>query len=212
MPKIIDVNGKKKQVFDPNDPEDMRIANELAEKQRIKIDVKVDSDAIKAKEAQLDAKLQEAEEGQKLFSELRSKLEEEYESEGLSAPRLETNEDLNVAVQNLREFQSRGKSEVPSGNAPLNRGQITGGSGSEGFDSMEELIDSVRQDAHSGNSDAQKILDALFIKTLKGVKENEKGIATYKPNEDSESEIQRLNRNFREKRHKRAINELREEY
>ena len=94
-----------------------------------------------------------------------------------------------------------------AGSAPLSRGQITGGDSSVGWNSHEEMIEDLLRTKHNGNDEerkiAQRVLGELMLKSLRGVKEQEKGIKPYVASKDSESVIERLNRFRREKELKR---------
>ena len=195
MPTIKELpNGKKTQVFDPSDPEDMRIASELAKQQYEKLKGK----------SETEAKLNEAEDAQKLFSEIKSNVEKQYIDEGLQMPTITDKDSLDSATKNLLEIQKLKSNQHKDfsegeGIAPLNSAQEFGGQ--SGFSSEAEMIDSILTAKHRGNEDAQKILDQLFVKTLKGQKESEQSIKTFKPEKDAESEIERINRIKREKHH-----------
>jgi hypothetical protein len=207
MPKIVEINGKKVRVYDPTNPEDLKLANEIAKEYEKQVNVEENHKS----EREIEKKLDSAEIGKELFEDMMSKLRDAYTLEGLAVPKIETKEDLQNAVQNLEQFQNRGKRDAPAGTAPLNRAQITGGVDSEGFYSQEELIEHLREESRSGNREAQKILDQMFLKTLKGMKESERGVKTYEPSAEGETEIQRLNRRWRERQLKRrGINELQE--
>lgn len=206
MPKIIEENGKKKQIFDPSNPDDMKIASELAKKQLEKLGW----DKGQQTEAEAETKLQEAEEGQKLFNEMRSKVSSWYTEKGLSAPKIDSKDSLTSAVKNLEQIEKLEQNQQPyrepTGSAPLSPEQIAGRSKLEGeYGSTEEMINDLRSKAHSGDKTAQLILDRLLEKTLKGVKTERRGIPEYVPSQNDESEIQRLNRNFREKRIRERI-------
>jgi len=115
--------------------------------------------------------------------------------------------DPEITTPDQLEAWRKGKEDSQDGSAgyaPLDEGQIYGGSPpQEGFSSHEELIDALISAKHSGNKKAQEVLDQLWLKTLKGVKEQEKGAKTYVPPKDGESPIQRLNRFRREKEENR---------
>jgi hypothetical protein len=91
--------------------------------------------------------------------------------------------------------------EESSGSAPLNDAQKYGGSPppTEGFNSQEEMINELRKDAREGDKDAKRILDAMFLKTIKGVKENERGVKAYRLTKEDESAIETINRQWRDR-------------
>lgn len=114
MPQIKELpNGKRTQVFNPEDPEDMRIASELAKKQYEKL----------KGENETENKLNEAEDAKKLFAELKSNVEKSYINEGLSMPNITDKDSLDSATKNLLEIQRLKENQFHSdgeGTAPLN--------------------------------------------------------------------------------------------
>jgi hypothetical protein len=78
-----------------------------------------------------------------------------------------------------------------SGSAPLSYGQMYGGEPppQKGFNSVEDMVTELRMDARLGDKNAQRILDKLFEKTLKGVKEQEKGVKSYVPDEEDNFQL-----------------------
>jgi len=198
MPKVVErPDGSKTTVFDMSDPADIELANKYAEK--MKRAIKGETEA----ESKTEEELNRAEEHKQLFEELKSKVENEYINAGLRMPNITDKASLRdatdnlIKIQDIKEQRRQNPTEIGAGNLPLDDAQRYGGF--SGFGSEKELIDSLMTAKHSGNQQAEKVLNELLLKAVKGSKEQEKGIKTFKPTEDSESEIQRLNRLRREK-------------
>ena len=203
MPEIVEVNGQKKKLWNYQNPEDMRQLDEIVEndKKKLNISVKVDSEAIKAKEAELTAKLDKVEDKEQFFEDMKSKVEEKYIDKGLRIPNITDIDSFKDAIENLNKIEELEKNqnkESPTGQAPLSYGQIHGDN-KEGFSSEREMIEVLRSQAHIGNKNAQVTLSKMFEKAVLGSKENEKGIKTFEATQNDESDLQRIQRVFREK-------------
>jgi hypothetical protein len=114
---------------------------------------------------------------------------------------LKANPDMLIGYKKAFEDQQKQKPhEGGHGSAPLNQQQITGGMPQkQGYNSTEELIEDLQSRSRQGDKNAEQVLGQLLVKSLKGVKENRQGFGQFKPCEGSETEIQRLNRIWREK-------------
>jgi hypothetical protein len=122
---------------------------------------------------------------------------------GCSDPEITTPDQLEAWKKGKEDSQ-----DGSSGYAPLDDAQKYGGNPpNEGFSSHEEMIEALLHAKHNGSAEeqkvAQRVLDQILIKSLRGVKEQERGIKPYVPSKESESIIERLNRFRREKELKR---------
>jgi hypothetical protein len=207
VPTIIERDGKKHQIYNPNSPEDMALAHKIAQEQLQKLGWNKPQGQT---EQEAENQLNKAEEGAKLFDEMRSKVEGWYSEKGLQSPNITDKDSLTSAIKNLDQIEKLEANQQPfrepTGSAPLSWEQEHGRAKLEGeYGSNAEMIDDLRSKAHSGDKTAKLILDRLFEKALKGSKTEKKGIAEYQPAPNDESEIQRLNRNFRERKLKGQV-------
>jgi hypothetical protein len=195
MPKKIVKDGKETTVFDVTNEEDMKIAEKLAKAQLV-----ANEGGQSKEEFEKQAEKEEIE-GRKLFEGMKKKAEEMYAEKGLNAPKIDSEEALTQAIENISRIEKlEQKSEGGSGSAPLNQQQITGGvNPKEGYNSQQEMIEDLQSRSRLGDSQAQAVLCKLLEKSLKGVKENKRGFGEIKTQQDGETEIQRLNRIWREK-------------
>ena len=199
MPKVIEKDGKKTTVFDVTDPKDMEIAEKLAKAQLVANEGGQYKEQFE-KEAEIEAKLENASEAEKVFTKMRSKVEGWYEEHGLDAPKIDSEAGLTGAIKNLEQIEKleQNQQRGGSGYAPLSQEQIHGGTPQkEGYNSQSELIEDLRSRSRLGDAQAEQILGKLLEKTLKGVKENKKGFGQIETPEN-ETEVQRLNRQWRE--------------
>ena len=198
MVKIVEKDGKKTQVFDLTDPKDMELANKIAKDELAKMKGQTDADK-EVEKFKTEAELEE--ENQQLKEKIQLVAEQAFEAKkqkiGCSDPEIDTFDKLE-AWQSGRDTHGTPVKEGASGSLPLNDAQIYGGARPEGFESQEALIDDLRRRSHLGDKIAEKQLGQLLVKSLKGIKEQRQGVKEFIP-EENDSEIQRLNKQWREK-------------
>jgi len=136
---------------------------------------------VQEKEKELDEKLAKAEVGEEMFEDVRSKLQTEYEGQGLPVPKVENAEDLNNAVEILKKLKAKQSSGgfAQGGSAPLS-GQ-TSSHENEGYSSYEAMILDLREKASRNDPIAQEQLRKLLYKTLKSVRDNKMVLPSYQP-------------------------------
>ncbi len=185
MPKKIIKNGKETTVFDVTSEEDMEIAEKLAKAQLVA------NEGGQSKEDFEKQAEREEIEGRKLFEGMKKKAQEMYEEKGLNAPKIDNEEALTQAIENISRIEAfEQKSEGGSGSAPLNRAQITGGMPQkEGFESYEAMIDHLRDLEKVGNAQerkyAKEVIQRLTYNSLKKLKQEGKPVVY----EDKDFEI-----------------------
>lgn len=177
--------------------------DEIEEKNKsVKFNVTVDNKPLidaEARAKQAEQKAIEAED--KLETVLDAQSEKLLDELGVTDPEkrfeLKTNPEMLLgykeAMKDAQEKQRR--SNGNDGSAPLNPVEYS----KDGFSSQEELIENLRSRSRKGDAQAEAVLGQLLVKSLKGTKENKKGFGEFKPQEGSETEIQRMNRVWREK-------------
>jgi len=148
---------------------------------------------------QMQTTIAESEESRKLMDDLKEKAAVELEALGVPTETtdIKTKADLDRCISTIQQLR-RAKENVgnnPSGNAGL-EGQY-GQQNNQGFSNMEQLIDTVRDKASASNKDlasraeAQKVLDALMVKALRGQGESHKEFS-YSPSEGDKGTLQIL--------------------
>jgi len=169
------------------------------------IEVTIDTSSMEA----LVGKIKDLEPKAQGFKDLAQNLARKCRDVGLDvdSSQIKSAEDFKDTVQKL--YQKKEENEgIPinlekkgsDGQIPLSQ---QSGSGVREFSSQEEMFDSLRARTRSGSEterrEAQLILDELFKKTLKGMKE----IRGYKTSyEGQSSERDKLNKMFRKSRKK----------
>jgi hypothetical protein len=119
---------------------------------------------------ELSKKLQQAEDGSRMFETVRSRLSEKYAQQGLEMPTVENLDQLNTATENLKKMtESREPKHIPAGTVPLSSQTPAKESGK--FGSIKEMVDVANQD--------KDIRNALLSKTLKGVVEGKLSLPSY---------------------------------
>jgi hypothetical protein len=198
MPKkYVDKDGKEHVVFNPLDDTDMKIALGTAKKtleanEGGQGQTDADAEVEKFKnEAQLEEENEQLKEKMKLV--IDTAFEAKKQKIGCSDPEIDT-------PDKLLAWESGQKSArpEPTGSAPLNYEQLHGGL-KKGYDTQAEMIEDLQSRARQGDKNSEVILGQLLVKSLKGVKEGKKGFGEIKTPIDGETEIQRLNRHWREK-------------
>jgi len=182
-------NGEKKPIkqFNSDSIEDMKMAMEQA-KRRIQ---------------ELGGSTEEIEDSEKeIIDNLKEKLSLQLASKGVDVDpsEIKGQADIERWISVIKTIES--KLPTPSGSAPLSDGQIYGHSQNEGFSSMEEMIDSVRDKASPQNPNKiereqnQAILNKLTEKWAKGLRSQ--------PHQEEYSEdvplVERLNETYRRRR------------
>jgi hypothetical protein len=183
--------------------EDSENGNEIVVKVVKEKDAKTDTDR-EVEKFQREAELEE--ENEQLKEKLALIAENAFENKkrelGCTDPEINTPDQLDAWRKGKEDSE-----DGSAGCAPLSQGQITGGDSSVGWNSHEKMIEDLLRTKHNGNDEerkiAQRVLDELLLKSLRGVKEQERGVKPYVASKDSESVIERLNRFRREKELKR---------
>jgi hypothetical protein len=154
----------------------------------LKVQIESDSKALKeviAENVELQKELEdkEGEEAKKFFEDAKMVLEQKLSERGIEV-KISSNEEFNNYRQVLQKMQEleRDKS-APSGSAPMNEFQTGSNPINRGFASHEEMIQALRDQEHSSDpkiaDNAKRILDTLFLKALKGVRENKSFMNEY---------------------------------
>lgn len=178
---------------------------EQKRKKKKEIEVTVNTSGLE----ELIGKIKDLEPQARGFKDLAQNLARKCRDVGLDidSSQIRSAEDFKDTVQRLYQKKEEGEGiEVRfekkggSGQIPLSQ---QSGSGSREYSSQEEMFDSLRARTRSGSEterrEAQAILDELFKKTLRGMKE----IRGYRTDyEGKSSERDKLNRMFRKSRKK----------
>lgn len=132
---------------------------------------------LEGKEAVINENLDEVERTKQIFNDLKSAVEGEYEKQHFKVPKIETVDDLNNASENLSELKRRTqKGTAQGGSAPLQNQFLR--EKKEGYGSYEEMVSDLRDKASHSNPDvksrqeAQKVIDELMRKAIRGQKEH----------------------------------------
>jgi len=158
-----DERKKKTTTFDQTNLEDMKKAEEIAKHAREVLEGKTSYD-------------------KQVADNVRKTISDKYIALGHSAPSLETKEDIESAIEILKSFEEKEKRITrledqipePSGSAPLSDIQrgISNELSKMQFETPIQMIRYLREKAKT-DAEARTLLDALFIKGLKG--ENRSG-------------------------------------
>lgn len=176
MVKIIEQDGKKRQIFDPNNPEDMKLAAEMAKKQLESMEGKTNADKEVEK---FKSKAELEEENQQLKEKIQLVAEQAFEAKkrkmGCNDPEIDSLDKLE-AWKAGKDTHGTFVKEGASGSLPLSPEQIAGGVAPKGsFESVEALVDHLRNLQSCGTAEqkeyAKQVLDKLMLKWAKGMKE-----------------------------------------
>jgi hypothetical protein len=138
----------------------------------LKVEVKVDNEQLKMaleNQRELERKLAEAEEGKKLFEEIKSRVETQYMNEGLRIPNIVDRESLNDAVKNMNEIErlkeqkKQNYIDEGAGTLPLSQAQATG-EVREGFESVEAMIDYLHDMKKVGTPKQSEVANEVLNK------------------------------------------------
>lgn len=173
-------DGKKQRIFDVNNPTDMQEANAIATTKLAQMQGK--GDGLKSKEqfekeAEIEAKLEKAEQSEQLFNEMKSNIENDYTEKGLRLPNITDAQSLKDALVNLDKIEKLEKNQKPkvepTGSAPLSPEQLSGGiAPKQGFESYEQMVDHLNNMKAVGSPEeqayAKQALEQLMLKFAKG--------------------------------------------
>jgi hypothetical protein len=138
----------------------------------LRVEVKVDNEQLKMaleNQKELERKLAEAEEGKKLFEEIKSRVETQYMNEGLRIPNIVDRESLNDAVKNMNEIErlkeqkKQNYIDEGAGTLPLSQAQVNGDV-REGFESVEAMIDHLHDMKKVGTPKQSEVANEVLNK------------------------------------------------
>jgi hypothetical protein len=176
MPRKVIVDGKETTQYDVDNPEDMRLANKLA-KQKL-----AEMEGGQSKEEFEKQAEREEIEGRKLFEGMKKKAQEMYEERGLNAPKIDSEEALTKAIENISRIEKLEENQNPEVDDPKiveqNRRMMEGAiryaqgyRGEEQFASVADMIDTLQDRAANNDPVAKAQLEEMLRKWARGMKE-----------------------------------------
>lgn len=188
--------------FNTANPEDMKKARDLAEKMLKKFDSQ--------EQGESSTETEESEE-KKIVGDIKEKISLQLAGRGIeiSPEEIRTQSDMERWIGVIKNLEKPKETENPvaGGTAPLSGQSQTnyGQQNQQGFDSMESLIDNLRDRSSHNNPNpkdramAKSQLDALMLKAFKGQEEARKPFS-YAPTENDKGTIQILKEKFQRRK------------
>jgi hypothetical protein len=176
----------KKKIYNVNDPDDMKEAEILAKQQLEKLK-KTDPEHFDI-EKQEDLEAENEDLKAKLAIVAEHALEKKMQELGVPEHLRATFREDPSKLQGY-ELAKQGTPQTPSGSMPLSKEQITGSSGKEEFSDVPSMVQDLLKRERNGDKSASKILQILFQKTTKGLRQKQ---VEFEADENSQPSLKEL--------------------
>lgn len=181
---------QNKQSFDLNNEEDRKKL-----RKRVGTDINITLDDQNAKKETEELKSEVEDLKGKLGIIAEKALEAKMDKLGISDQDRET---FRQNPEMLRGYElgisqnSNSRQQAPSGSAPLNNQQLHGSQGSQGYGSVQEMLDDLYSRERQGDKNATAIIQKLVLKVARGTLKGQQNNEFEKPQEKESGTVTRV--------------------